>query len=53
MQKLSVLFLIIYGRIRYGNPNHPCSDIEELRIDLDKWIIEYNNERTHIGKYCF
>jgi transposase InsO family protein len=29
------------------------SSIEELQIDLDKWIIEYNNERPHSGKYCF
>lgn len=29
------------------------SSLEELQIDLDKWIIEYNNERSHSGKYCF
>lgn len=29
------------------------SSIEELQKDLDKWMIEYNNERTHSGKYCF
>lgn len=27
--------------------------IEELQVDLDKWINFYNNERTHTGKYCF
>ncbi|BBI17616.1 Integrase core domain protein [Neochlamydia sp. S13] len=21
--------------------------------DVDKWMNEYNNERTHTGKYCF
>ena len=27
--------------------------IEELQVDLDKWIEWYNRERTHSGKYCF
>ncbi|MBA3284243.1 MAG: IS481 family transposase [Nitrosopumilus sp.] len=27
--------------------------IEELQTDLDQWILEYNCERTHTGKYCF
>jgi transposase InsO family protein len=27
--------------------------IEELQADLDAWISEYNNHRTHSGKYCF
>lgn len=26
---------------------------EELQKDLDIWIEEYNNERTHSGKYCY
>ena len=26
--------------------------IEELQIDLDTWLDEYNNERTHQGKKC-
>lgn len=26
--------------------------LEELQIDLDKWISEYNSERTHQGKVC-
>lgn len=25
----------------------------ELQADLDKWMFNYNNERTHSGKYCF
>lgn len=29
------------------------SSIEQLQVDLDKWIDEYNNDRTHQGKYCF
>jgi hypothetical protein len=24
-----------------------------LQKDLDNWIEEYNNERTHSGKYCY
>lgn len=26
--------------------------LEELQIDLDVWLAEYNNERTHQGKMC-
>ena len=25
----------------------------ELQADLDRWMHNYNNERTHTGKYCF
>jgi transposase InsO family protein len=27
--------------------------LEEIQEDADKWIEEYNTERTHSGKYCF
>lgn len=27
--------------------------LEELQTDLDAWIKEYNEQRTHTGKYCF
>jgi transposase InsO family protein len=27
--------------------------LEEIQEDVDKWIEEYNKERTHSGKYCF
>jgi hypothetical protein len=27
--------------------------IAELQADLDRWMYNYNNERTHSGKYCF
>jgi hypothetical protein len=27
--------------------------IAELQADLDRWIDNYNNQRTHTGKYCF
>jgi transposase InsO family protein len=28
------------------------NNIEELQIDLDDWLVFYNNERTHQGKMC-
>lgn len=27
-------------------------NLDELQIDLDKWLVHYNNERTHQGKMC-
>jgi transposase InsO family protein len=27
--------------------------LEEIQEDADKWIEEYNRERTHSGRYCF
>ena len=27
--------------------------VEELQEDLDRWLDEYNLNRTHQGKYCF
>ena len=27
-------------------------NLDELQIDLDKWVAHYNNERTHQGKMC-
>lgn len=29
------------------------NNLEELQEDLDKWLEEYNGNRTHSGKYCF
>ena len=29
------------------------STLEELQTDLDEWVEQYNQERTHTGKYCF
>jgi len=28
-------------------------NLEELQEDLDLWLKEYNEDRTHSGKYCF
>jgi hypothetical protein len=27
--------------------------IDELQTDANKWLDEYNNERTQSGKYCY
>jgi len=29
-----------------------CGDLETLQTELDKYMNEYNNERTHQGKRC-
>ena len=29
------------------------TSIEELQVDVDAWIKEYNEQRPHSGKYCF
>ena len=28
-------------------------NLDKIQEDADKWIEEYNTERTHSGKYCF
>ena len=27
--------------------------LEALQVDLDEWVQQYNQERTHTGKHCF
>lgn len=29
------------------------TSLEQLQEDLDRWVDEYNNERTHTGKHCY
>jgi hypothetical protein len=29
------------------------TSIEQIQRDLDEWLDDYNNNRTHQGKYCF
>ena len=29
------------------------TSLEQLQLDLDGWMREYNEERAHSGKYCF
>jgi transposase InsO family protein len=28
-------------------------DLEQLQTDLDEWLVYYNQERPHSGRYCF
>src|SRR5215203_4975197 len=28
-------------------------DLENLQVDLDAWLLYYNLERTHSGRYCY
>ncbi|MCR9294901.1 MAG: integrase core domain-containing protein, partial [bacterium] len=27
--------------------------LDELQADLDEWLVRYNNERPHSGRYCY
>jgi hypothetical protein len=27
--------------------------IDELQVDLDTWLVEYNQRRPHQGRWCF
>jgi transposase InsO family protein len=29
------------------------SSLDQLQVDLDRWLEEYNEHRPHSGKYCF
>jgi len=29
------------------------STLEDLQVDVDVWLQEYNEQRPHSGKYCF
>ena len=29
------------------------NSLDELQDDLDTWLLEYNENRPHSGKYCF
>jgi transposase InsO family protein len=29
------------------------NSLEELQTDVDVWIVDYNEQRTHSGKHCF
>jgi len=28
-------------------------NLEQLQTDLDNWLSDYNQNRTHTGKYCY
>jgi len=38
-------------KMRFTQRSH--SSLEQLQIDLDLWLEEYNQSRPHSGKYCF
>ncbi|WGM03621.1 IS481 family transposase [Arsenophonus nasoniae] len=42
---LQEFYRVVFRKKIYGN-------LEELQTDLDKWLEEYNNQRTHQGKMC-
>ena len=29
------------------------TDLTQLQIDLDEWLVYYNQERPHSGRYCY
>lgn len=29
------------------------STLDELQVDVDNWLVSYNNKRPHSGKHCF
>ncbi|QGP41093.1 Integrase core domain protein (plasmid) [Piscirickettsia salmonis] len=29
------------------------NSLEELQVDVDEWLIKYNQHRPHSGKYCY
>jgi hypothetical protein len=33
--------------------NKHYSDLAQLQIDLDAWLVHYNQERPHCGRYCY
>jgi hypothetical protein len=32
--------------------NTLSTTLEQLQADLDEWLVQYNRERSHSGKYC-
>ncbi|KAG6559295.1 hypothetical protein RHOW815_000708 [Candidatus Rhabdochlamydia sp. W815] len=40
-----------HGEIETQHPGYLV--LEELQMDMDKWVKEYNEERVHSGKYCY
>jgi hypothetical protein len=38
---------------RLAFPKKIYRTIDELQADLDAWIVEYNQQRPHQGRWCF
>lgn len=54
------LMVSVNGSIKLAKMNFTPSlsekvyrSIDEIQLDLDEWIRQYNQERTHSGKYCY
>ena len=43
---LDEFYRIVFRKKLYSN-------IDELQADLDAWVTEYNEARTHQGRYCY
>ena len=43
---LNEFYRVTFRKKLYGS-------LDELQTDLDNWLVEYNEERPHSGKYCF
>ena len=43
---LNEFYRVTFRKKLYGS-------LDELQADLDNWLVEYNEERPHSGKYCF
>ena len=43
---LDEFYRVAFRKKLYGS-------INELQVDLDLWLAEYNEHRTHQGRYCF
>ncbi|EBS3990150.1 transposase, partial [Salmonella enterica subsp. enterica serovar Newport] len=42
---LNEFYQVAFRKKLYG-------DLDTLQLDLDEWLVHYNNERTHQGKMC-
>ncbi|ECI2731953.1 IS481 family transposase [Salmonella enterica subsp. enterica] len=42
---LNEFYQVTFRKKLYG-------DLDTLQLDLDEWLVHYNNERTHQGKMC-
>lgn len=43
---LDEFYRVVFRKKLYGS-------LAELQADLDAWLAEYNEVRTHQGRYCF
>ena len=43
---LNEFYRVAFRKRIYGS-------IAELQADLDAWLVEYNEVRTHQGRYCY